>query len=86
MQPATEVTTQGKRDKGGEGIEIRETDRANDFKELKKTSKKIKKKFAGIKKFPTFAVPNETGVRQRMLAGQINKIETMEKSSRLPEH
>ena len=28
---------------------------------LEKVSKKNKKKFASLKKFPTFAVPNETG-------------------------
>jgi hypothetical protein len=40
---------------------------------LKKSFKNFKKKFAGLKKFPTFAVPNKTGVRQRMLAGQIKQ-------------
>lgn len=43
----------------------------------KKVSKKNKKKFAGLKKFPTFAVPNETGANQRMLRKRIKKIETM---------
>jgi hypothetical protein len=31
----------------------------------KKSFKKIKKKFASVKKFPTFAVPNKTGVNER---------------------
>lgn len=35
-----------------------------------KVSKKNKKKFGFSKKFSTFAIPNETGVHQRMLAGQ----------------
>lgn len=31
----------------------------------KKKFQKNKKKFAGLKKFPTFAVPNETGANER---------------------
>ncbi|PHK04532.1 hypothetical protein VF10_38105, partial [Nostoc linckia z13] len=45
--------------------------------ERKKSFKKNKKKFASLKKFPTFAVPNETGADQRMLRKRIDKIETM---------
>jgi hypothetical protein len=36
----------------------------------KKVSDYFKIKFGDKEKFSTFAVPNETGVRQRMLAGQ----------------
>jgi hypothetical protein len=38
--------------------------------ELQKGFNYFKIKFGDYKKFSTFAVPNKTGVRQRMLAGR----------------
>jgi len=44
---------------------------------MKKSFRKNQKRFASSEKFPTFAVPNETGADQRMLRKLNNKIETM---------
>ena len=43
---------------------------------MKKSFNYFQIKFASLKKFSTFAVPNKTGADQRMLKRQINKIET----------
>ena len=48
------------------------------FLELEKETEKIKKKFAEKKKFPTFAVPNETGANERSSGANKKKIETTE--------
>ena len=61
MQPATEVRRKGEKEKRG-WIEIGKQ-RANN--ETKKKFQKNKKKFATLKKFPTFAIPNETGANER---------------------
>lgn len=49
---------------------------------MKKGQKKNKKKFAGFKKFPTFAVPNETGANERSSEANKKKIETAEADAR----
>ena len=72
MQPATEVTTRKEREIRRRGdLKYRRLDKANN--ETKKKFQKNKKKFASLKKFSTFAVPNETGANQRMLRKQIKQ-------------
>jgi hypothetical protein len=54
------------------GIEILQR-KPQTEKEVLKTLNYFQKKFASLKMFSTFAVPNETGVLQRMLKERINK-------------
>ena len=68
LQPATEVTAKGRRRDVAIGI-LDSGAVTGKQTERKKSFGKTKKKFAGSKKFPTFAVPNETGADGRSPEG-----------------